>query len=254
LRLQNHALKKWSDSEGSNTTVKPGSRQRCSRKNGGEINMHPLWGCSFIHLEVSMGNEKEFNVLRVVDLKTIIDPIFLARIMTIQSSETAEICEDLLKKGSMVSSRKGLMLTPKGKECLKKEYQTRFGALRKDSKLLKAYQEFESLNEEFLSAMTKWQTVDIAGQSYPNEHSDAEYDSMVVSQLAEIVDNLKNLLTASLNNVPHLSLYAQRFEAAFKQIQMGNTSFIVDPKEDSLHNIWFEFHEDFLRVLGRGRR
>jgi predicted transcriptional regulator len=201
-----------------------------------------------------MINEKEFHVLRVADLKTLVISNSLSNVLPMQSSEIDEIFQALIKKGVIVSTRKGLMLTPEGKELLKKEYETRFEKFYQDPKLLKAYQDFEILNEEFLSTMTKWQTIDIAGQSYPNEHNDLEYDSMVISQLVEIVDNLKSLLSKALNHITHLNLYTQRFEKVFKDIEMGNTSLVSDPKKDSLHNIWFEFHEDFLRVLGRGRR
>jgi hypothetical protein len=36
-------------------------------------------------------------------------------------------------------------------------------------------------------------------------------------------------------------------------VDAGDASFVVTPTKDSVHNVWFEFHEDILSVLGRPR-
>jgi hypothetical protein len=36
-------------------------------------------------------------------------------------------------------------------------------------------------------------------------------------------------------------------------VDQGRREFVCKPTLDSVHNIWFEFHEDILAVLGRPR-
>ena len=47
--------------------------------------------------------------------------------------------------------------------------------------------------------------------------------------------------------------YADRFRTAMDRVDTGATEYVTSPTVDSLHNIWFEFHEDLLRTLGRER-
>jgi hypothetical protein len=36
-------------------------------------------------------------------------------------------------------------------------------------------------------------------------------------------------------------------------VDTGEHDLVASPMADSIHNIWFEFHEDLLRTLGRTR-
>ena len=37
-------------------------------------------------------------------------------------------------------------------------------------------------------------------------------------------------------------------------IDAGRHELVSSPMVDSVHNVWFEFHEDLLRTLGRARK
>ena len=49
-------------------------------------------------------------------------------------------------------------------------------------------------------------------------------------------------------------VYGERFEVAMRGADSGQRDLISSPMHDSVHNIWFEFHEDLLRTLGRERK
>ena len=52
--------------------------------------------------------------------------------------------------------------------------------------------------------------------------------------------------------VPRLAPYARRLGAALGAAR-GNVRFVASPHVDSLHQVWFELHEDLLATLGRTR-
>ena len=53
--------------------------------------------------------------------------------------------------------------------------------------------------------------------------------------------------------VPRSASYAARLAAAAHALRDGDTRFVANPRVDSLHQVWFELHEDLLVTLGRSR-
>lgn len=53
--------------------------------------------------------------------------------------------------------------------------------------------------------------------------------------------------------VPRLLAYPDRLGAALAALGGGDTRFVASPSVDSLHQVWFELHEDLLLTLGRER-
>jgi len=52
---------------------------------------------------------------------------------------------------------------------------------------------------------------------------------------------------------PRFAPYARRLEAAARALAAGDAAFVASPHVDSLHQVWFELHEDLLATLGRAR-
>ncbi|MCC6847879.1 MAG: hypothetical protein IT294_05210 [Deltaproteobacteria bacterium] len=52
---------------------------------------------------------------------------------------------------------------------------------------------------------------------------------------------------------PRLAPYPRRIADAAAAIATGDLRFVASPRVDSLHQIWFELHEDLLVTLGRSR-
>ena len=53
--------------------------------------------------------------------------------------------------------------------------------------------------------------------------------------------------------MPRYTGYIRRFERSVALVDQGNLDFVCTPTVDSLHNIWFELHEDVLLALGKER-
>lgn len=129
-----------------------------------------------------------------------------------------------------------------------------YGELRNDPAVLAVADRFEDVNTRFLAAMSAWQLVDVAGRKVPNDHGDAEYDAKVVTRIERLVARLTDLLGTLAHQDPRFAGYTRRLERALGNVDAGDIEYISSPTVDSVHNVWFEFHEDLLRTLGRARK
>jgi hypothetical protein len=53
--------------------------------------------------------------------------------------------------------------------------------------------------------------------------------------------------------VPRLRLYEQQLTKALEAAEDGDLSWVSEVRKASYHTVWFELHEDLLRILGRRR-
>lgn len=128
-----------------------------------------------------------------------------------------------------------------------------YARLRGSESFTRQHHAFERVNTELKDAMTRWQTRDVAGQVVPNDHSDAEYDAKVIDQIAAIHERVEPILKEMSTELPRFATYGPRLEAALDKAEDGEVSWISDVSIDSYHTVWFQFHEDLLRVLGEER-
>lgn len=129
-----------------------------------------------------------------------------------------------------------------------------YDQLRQDPAVLQVAEKFETVNSRFLDTISSWQQVDVGGRKVANDHQDAAYDATVIGKLEKLVARLEDLLTVLAERDPRFDTYAERFGGALRRVDNGETDFVSAPTVDSIHNIWFEFHEDLLRTLGRARK
>jgi hypothetical protein len=129
----------------------------------------------------------------------------------------------------------------------------RYAAVRTDPEVLGQVDRFEEVNRQLLAAMTSWQTVTVGGRQIPNDHADEAYDDKVVARVDRLVGRLSPLLDALTAYDPRFGRYRERFDVALDAVDTGQREFVSSPLHDSVHTVWFEFHEDLLRTLGRRR-
>ena len=134
-----------------------------------------------------------------------------------------------------------VVLTDAGRQAVLDHYDASYGDLRADPAFVDWYERFEGYNARFLKLMSSWQT-----------ESD-EAQERTYSRLARIVERHVDALRDAARWVPRYVHYASRFERSLENVDAGRVDYVSSPVVDSLHNIWFEFHEDLLAVLGRPR-
>lgn len=133
------------------------------------------------------------------------------------------------------------VLTDPGRRAILEHYDREYAGLRSEPEFLEWYERFESYNSRFLSLMSTWQT-----------ESD-EAQERTYSRLERVVERHVEALKVAVRWVPRYGHYAARFERSLEHVDSGRSDYVSSPMVDSLHNIWFEFHEDLLAVLGRPR-
>lgn len=156
--------------------------------------------------------------------------------------------------GNVIEAKGTYMLTPTGRALLDEQYPVACADLRANADFVGAYERFEAINAEILDLFTRWQTATVAGAPVPNDHTDLDYDNKIVDQLGDIHDRAVPVLDAFAAADERFTIYRDRLAAAYDKVLAGESDYVSGAKIDSYHTVWFELHEDILRILGRTRR
>ncbi len=158
------------------------------------------------------------------------------------TSDVAEPCLQAAADRELVRALGDyIVLTDEGRRAVLDHYDGEYRSLREEPEVLEWYERFEGYNSRFLSLMSAWQTESDVAQE------------RTYARLARIVERHVEALNAAASWIPRYHHYAARFERSLEHVDSGRSDYVSSPVVDSLHNIWFEFHEDLLAVLGRPR-
>ena len=61
------------------------------------------------------------------------------------------------------------------------------------------------------------------------------------------------IVTAAAAQVPRLSRYSAKLQAALDNVHAGETAWLSRPLIDSYHTVWFELHEELIVAAGLTR-
>ncbi len=101
--------------------------------------------------------------------------------------------------------------------------------------------------------VTAWQMREVDGEQTFNDHADAAYDAGVLDNLAALHGEAATWLGPLAAKLTRYSTYRARLDRALKSAQSGDQRFVASPRVDSYHSVWFELHEDLIRLAGRTR-
>lgn len=155
--------------------------------------------------------------------------------------------------GRVVLAESKYMLSPAGQMILLGEYSRFYSELRGDSRFVSAYERFEIVNADLKQLITDWQTMEVAGSRVANDHSDAEYDDKIIGRLGDLHERFEPVLANMVSSESRLACYAGKLDRALERAEDGELQWVSDAKIESYHTVWFELHEDLLRLLGRIR-
>jgi pyruvate,orthophosphate dikinase len=111
---------------------------------------------------------------------------------------------------------------------------------------------FLVLDHRMKDTVTAWQLRDAEAQVL-NDHSDPEYDRAVLDRLAALHVDATAWLTPLRSAWPRIVGYGIRLDRAAEAAAAGDGRFVASPRVDSYHGIWFELHEELIRLAGRTR-
>jgi pyruvate,orthophosphate dikinase len=145
------------------------------------------------------------------------------------------------------------LLTPAGRMIVEANYSRHYAQVRADQQFAAAHARFEAINHDLKQLITDWQTMNVGGRQVANDHSDAAYDEKIVDRLVRLHDKAVPVLEALARSLPRYTRYLARLDTALARVEDGERAWLSDATIASYHTVWFELHEDILRVLGRAR-
>ncbi len=186
-----------------------------------------------------MLSDHDFIVLNAIYLKKMADAASIAEITALPEATVGACLAAAVDAGWLLDLPGGAMLMPDGTAALLAHYDAAYRALRAEPALTSWYGNFEHLNTRFIAQVSEWQKTD--------------GDDKVERRLLQTAERLVRDIGTLLPRIPRYAAYVRRFEASMARVDQGQRDFVCKPTLDSVHNIWFEFHEDILAVLGRPR-
>tara|TARA_E500000305_G_C3935562_1_gene194896 strand:+ start:195 stop:779 length:585 start_codon:yes stop_codon:yes gene_type:complete len=177
----------------------------------------------------------------------------ICSITGLQSDTVRELVGHAVARGRASEANGKYLLTPTGQITLKSAYSKTYGSLRRDEEFVATYQDFERINNDLKQAITEWQTIGIGGQTVANDHSDEAYDSAVIDRIGDIHERVEIILGRLGNQEPRLNRYSKKLLSALEKAEDGDIRWVSDATIESYHTVWFELHEDLLRIMGRER-
>ena len=196
----------------------------------------------------------DYDVLNVVVLKKMATAKAVTAASGVEAARVSAVLAGLADRGLLVVAAGAALPTDDAEAALAAAAADRYATVRADGEVAALVDRFETVNGQFLKAMSAWQQVDVGGRKVANDHGDPDYDAKVVDRLDKLVARLQPLLDALAGHDERFARYPQRFAAALAEVDAGDHELVSTPTRDSVHNIWFEFHEDLLRTLGRERK
>ena len=180
-------------------------------------------------------------------------PAAVAELLGRNEDEVAAALDAAASDGRAMAAKGMFMVTPAGRSWLDEQYPRVFAELRANPSATAAYERFEVINRELLALFTDWQMMPAGTERVPNDHSDPAYDHAIIDRIGTQHERAQRPLGQFAEFVARLGQYLHRLEAAYDKVLAGNVDFVSGARVDSYHTVWFELHEDLLRMLGRER-
>ncbi len=186
-----------------------------------------------------MLDEDAFLVLNALYLKKMASTGDLAAISGLSADQVRAMASGFAEREWLLDMEGDLLIQPDGMAQVQEYYRDAYSDLVQREEMQRWYERFETINAQFIKHVTDWQQT--GG------------DPKAQDRLIATVERLVKLVGGVSHLVPRYAGYIRRFERSVEIVDRGDAEFVCSPTVDSLHTIWFEFHEDFLAVLGRPR-
>jgi hypothetical protein len=180
-----------------------------------------------------------FLVLNGAHLKKMATAADIAAAVGVTPEAAEAELAKVVEQGSAMNMDGRYLLAPEATALVHELYAKRYASLRDDAAVKAWYERFETLNDQFIKAVSDWQKSD--------------GDEKALSRVLKVVERLVKALRDLTPAIPRYENYVRRFTQAIGRIDQGQQDYVCGPTIDSAHTIWFEFHEDILSVLGRPR-
>ena len=192
-------------------------------------------------------------VLHGLAIKKHADAAAVAKLIGLPVERVNAALADAVKRGRANDAQGRYILAPMARMSLDGEYSKHYSDLRGNADFVAAYEAFERINVELKTVITDWQTLDVAGKRVPNDHSNEAHDQRVLDRLGDMHERADKILARLAAGLPRLQIYRDHLLQALEKAEDGAVEWVSDARIDSYHTVWFELHEEVLRLMGRTR-
>ncbi|MDH5291238.1 MAG: PEP-utilizing enzyme, partial [Acidimicrobiia bacterium] len=190
---------------------------------------------------------------RLLVLKGMATAEALAGLARVEAEAMAAALEALVAEGHAMPGPGGrVLLTPNGTAAAEAAYAAE--AVVAGPHIEPHLDRFHELNHQFKRVVTDWQIRSVDGQQVLNDHTDADYDARVLAALSNDVHaGICEVIDAVAVGLARIGRYRHRLGEAVAAIAAGNREMVAHPLKESYHTVWFELHEELIRLSGRNR-
>jgi hypothetical protein len=178
----------------------------------------------------------------------------IASLLGLDPERVGVVLQDLLRRGRVSELQGRFSLSPASRMALASEYSRHYGTLRSNQDVVAAYDTFERINVELKTLISQWQTLEVAGEIVQNNHTDLEYDRGIIDRLGRVHERADRVLGVLAAHVPRFEIYRTKLLTALERAEDGDIEWVSAVRVESYHTVWFELHEDLLRLMGRERQ
>lgn len=127
-------------------------------------------------------------------------------------------------------------------------------AKRLKDEILKEWHDFHIVNDAFKELVSRWQMRNVDGAQVINDHSDPIYDAQVLASVRPTIHVVAVPIIERIAQAEaRLIRYRDRLTHALSALEAGDSAMLAHPLKNSYHTVWFELHEELIRLSGRKR-
>ena len=194
------------------------------------------------------------TVLHGTALKRHSEPSEIAGIVGLPLETVERELARSVETGRAVMHNDRYALTPLTDVALRSRYSLHYGELREIPAFVQPYEAFERVNISLKQVITDWQTMSVGGKKVANDHSDPDYDAEIIDRLGAVHEQVEPIIKRLAAQLPRLAIFGKKLLAALEAAEDGDHEWVSDIRRESYHTVWFELHEDLLRIMGRERQ
>jgi pyruvate, orthophosphate dikinase len=192
------------------------------------------------------------DVVRALLIKGLVPPEGLATALSSSADQVRPFLDGLVAGGLAETSAGAFRLTGAGKLRALDIFNADRERAGGEAVCVVALDQFIVLDATMKELVTAWQIRDEANGVF-NDHTDAAYDAAILEQLGVIHVETSELLNKLGTSLWRMACYRDRLERAMTFARGGDQKFVASVRVDSYHSVWFELHEDLIRLSGRRR-
>mgnify|MGYP005844621239 CR=1 FL=1 len=178
----------------------------------------------------------------------------VAELMGVDGKKAGTLLDRAVDEGRALNLDDKYTLTALGRIALDSSYSLHYSDLRENEDFFAAYEAFEKINVQLKELITDWQTMEVGGERVANDHSNKDHDMTVIDRLGDLHEKADQVLARLAKHVSRMKVYQDLLLEALEKAEDGEIEWVSDAKIASYHTVWFELHEDLLRLLGQTRQ